>query len=58
MIRPIKSLIETYTPECKSEFLLSNAIDAEDYAAAANDVRRMGLDPELISHLKPDSALQ
>jgi bifunctional DNA-binding transcriptional regulator/antitoxin component of YhaV-PrlF toxin-antitoxin module len=48
LVRPIDSLIETYSPERKAEFMLSNAIDAEDYAAAANEVRRMGLDPDQI----------
>ncbi|MDI6773402.1 MAG: hypothetical protein QME77_12580 [bacterium] len=37
--------VEVYTPERKAEFLLSNAIDAEDYAWAADRVRELGLDP-------------
>jgi bifunctional DNA-binding transcriptional regulator/antitoxin component of YhaV-PrlF toxin-antitoxin module len=57
VVRSIESLIELYSPERKAEFLLSNTVDAEDYAAAANEVRRMGLDPELIPHFKPDFAL-
>jgi bifunctional DNA-binding transcriptional regulator/antitoxin component of YhaV-PrlF toxin-antitoxin module len=44
---------EIYTPERKAEFLLSNAVDAEDYASACNEVRKLGLDPSKISHLRP-----
>jgi hypothetical protein len=45
--------LEDYTPERIAEFLLSNAVDAEDYAQAAAEVRRMGLDPDKIHHQKP-----
>jgi len=45
--------VETYTPERKAEFLLSNAVDAADYARAVEEVRALGLDPDLIPHLKP-----
>ena len=41
---------EDYTPERRAEFLLSNAVDAADYAAACNAVRKMGLDPNQIPH--------
>jgi len=35
LIRPALALpFEIYTPERKAEFLLSNAVDAEDYGAA------------------------
>ena len=44
---------ERYTPERRAEFLLTSAVDAEDYAAAVTEVRRMGLDPEKINHSKP-----
>ena len=54
LIRPAVVLpIEVYTPERKAQFLLSNAIDADDYADAAAEVRRMGLDPKTIPHYKP-----
>jgi hypothetical protein len=43
----------TYTPQRRAEFLLSNAIDAKDYARAAEDVRKMGLDTAKIPHRKP-----
>jgi hypothetical protein len=44
---------ELYTPERKAEFLLSNAIDAEDYARAIEEVKKMGLDPDMVPHRKP-----
>jgi len=51
LIRPAIALpVEVYTPERRAEFLLSNAVDAEDYRRAAAEVRRMGLDPERIPH--------
>jgi AbrB family looped-hinge helix DNA binding protein len=54
LIRPAVALpVETYTPERKAEFLLSNAVDAEDYRAALEAVRSMGLDPERIPHHWP-----
>jgi bifunctional DNA-binding transcriptional regulator/antitoxin component of YhaV-PrlF toxin-antitoxin module len=54
LIRPAVVLpVEVYTPERKAQFLLSNAIDAADYADAVAEVRRMGLDPETIPHYKP-----
>ena len=54
LIRPAVALpIEIYTPERRAEFLLSNAIDKKDYARAAEEVRRMGLDPATIPHRKP-----
>lgn len=47
LIRPAVVLpVESYTPERRAEFLLSNAVDAEDYEAAKREVRAMGLDPE------------
>lgn len=45
--------IEIYTPERKAQFLLMNAVDAEDYAQAVEEVRGMGLDPDKIPHDKP-----
>ncbi len=56
LIRPSVALpLETYTPERKAEFLLTNAVDAEDYRAAAEEVRAMGLDPERIPHRRPEA---
>jgi AbrB family looped-hinge helix DNA binding protein len=57
LIRPAVVLpVEVYTPERKAQFLLSNAVDAADYAAAVAEVRRMGLDPATIPHYKPPGA--
>jgi AbrB family looped-hinge helix DNA binding protein len=54
LIRPALVLpLEVYTPERKAQFLLSNAVDAADYAGAVAEVRRMGLDPGTIPHYKP-----
>lgn len=57
LLRPASILpYEVYTPERKAEFLLSNAIDAEDYERAVQHVRAMGLDPKNILHTKPEGA--
>ena len=49
LIRPAVAVpLESYTRERKAEFLLSNAVDKEDYARAEEEVRRMGLDPNTI----------
>lgn len=56
LIRPAVALpLETYGDARRAEFLLSNAVDAADYDAAAAEVRRMGLDPERIRHHRPGS---
>jgi hypothetical protein len=51
--RAVVPSAEDYTPEQKAQFLLSNAVHAADYVAAADAVRAMGLDPETIPHYKP-----
>jgi AbrB family looped-hinge helix DNA binding protein len=54
LIRPAIALpVEQYTLERRAEFLLSNAIDAEEYASAVEQVRAMGLEPEMIVHYRP-----
>jgi AbrB family looped-hinge helix DNA binding protein len=54
LIRPAGAVpLEIYTPARKAEFLLSNAIDADDYRAAVAEVKKMGLDPAKIPHHKP-----
>jgi AbrB family looped-hinge helix DNA binding protein len=54
LIRPAVVIpYERYTLERRAEFLLSAAVDAEDYADSVEEVRRMGLDPEKIGHHKP-----
>jgi hypothetical protein len=45
--------VEIYTRERKAEFLLSSPIDAEDYRAAVAAVKKLGLQPARIPHLKP-----
>jgi hypothetical protein len=45
--------VERYTPERKAEFLLSNAIDDDDYRKARKEVRKLGLDPDSIPHRRP-----
>jgi AbrB family looped-hinge helix DNA binding protein len=55
LIRPAVALpVENYSQERVAEFLLSNAVDAEDYANAVERVRAMGLDPDAIPHIKPE----
>ena len=52
--RPAVALpIEIYTPERRAEFLLSNAVDAEDYQAAVAEVKKMGLEPASIPQRRP-----
>jgi hypothetical protein len=53
IVRTSGEILEMYTPVRRAEFLLSNAVDAADYAAVREEVRKMGLDPEKISHLRP-----
>ncbi len=54
LIRPAVAIAtETYPPERTAAFLLENAVDAADYAAAREDVRQMGLDPDHIVHGRP-----
>jgi AbrB family looped-hinge helix DNA binding protein len=54
LIRPAVAYpIEIYTPERKAEFILMSAIDEDDYRAAREEVREMGLDPDQIAHLRP-----
>ncbi len=54
LIRPAVAVpLESYSQERKAEFLLSNAVDPEDYARAEEEVRKMGLDPTAIAHRKP-----
>jgi hypothetical protein len=54
LIRPaITIALEIYSTERKAEFILSNAVDEEDYARALEEVRRLCLDPETIPHAHP-----
>lgn len=57
LLRPAALVpIEIYSAERKAEFLLNNAVDAEDYAAALREVRKLGVDPRKIPHVKPPGA--
>lgn len=54
LIRPAVVVpVERYTPERKAEFLLSNALDQNDYRKARKAVRGLGLDPDRIVHQRP-----
>lgn len=48
--------VEIYASERKAEFLLNNAATSEDYDWATKKVRKMGLDPDTISHKKLDAS--
>src|SRR6266851_10259425 len=51
LIRPATVLpIEIYTPERRAEFLLNNAVGAEDYRRARAEVKRLGFDADRIKH--------
>ncbi|MFZ0286176.1 MAG: AbrB/MazE/SpoVT family DNA-binding domain-containing protein [Terriglobales bacterium] len=54
LIRPAVLVpVERYTPERKAEFLLSTATTDADYRKARQTVRKLGLDPDSISHRRP-----
>ena len=56
LIRPAMAVpVEIYPRKRRAEFLLSNAVDAEDYARAVKEVRKLGLDPATIPHHKPET---
>lgn len=54
LLRSVLPTPEVYTPERKAEFFLNNAASAEDYQWAIEETRRMGLDPAIIPHERPD----
>ncbi len=54
LIRPAVTVpLDLYSDERKAEFLLSNAVDAEDYRRAVEEVRKLGIDPSDFSHCRP-----
>ncbi len=54
LLRPAVAVpLEVYTPERRAEFLLTNAVNDEDYREALEEVRAMGLDPDNIPHRQP-----
>ena len=55
LIRPAVVLpVERYTPERKAKFLLSTATTEKDYQRARKEVERLGLDPDVIPHRRPE----
>ncbi|MEW6080980.1 MAG: AbrB/MazE/SpoVT family DNA-binding domain-containing protein [Bacillota bacterium] len=55
LFRPMVTLpVEIYSLERKAEFLLNNAVTAEDYHRAMDQVRQLGLDPETVPHERPE----
>ncbi len=51
LIRPATVLpLEIYTPERRAEFLLNNAVSAEDDRRARAEVKRLSLDADRIKH--------
>jgi len=56
LLRPALALsVERYTLERKAQFLLNNSVNAEDYAWAVEEVKKLGLDPENIPHERPEN---
>jgi hypothetical protein len=45
--------VEHYTPRRLAQFLLENATDAQDYARARREVRKLGIDPDRVPHDPP-----
>jgi AbrB family looped-hinge helix DNA binding protein len=53
-IRPAVALaVEIYSPLRRAVFLLENAADAADCAAARDAVRALGIDPDSVDHQPP-----
>ncbi len=54
LLRPaVACPVEIYSPQRRAEFLLSNAVDDEDYRRAILEVKEMGIDPDTIPHRGP-----
>lgn len=47
------SAVEHYTPRRLAQLLLENATDAQDYARARREVRKLGIDPDRVPHDPP-----
>lgn len=55
LIRPAVAVpIEVYSRERKARLLLENAMDEENYERAAEEVRKLGLDPGALGAERPD----
>mgnify|MGYP006298229359 CR=1 FL=1 len=56
LLRPADAVpVEVDSPERRAEFLLTNAVDAEDDRRAVEEGRAMGLDPDQAPHRRPTS---
>jgi len=54
LLRPaVATALEMYDDRRAAEFLLSNAVDAADYAKAREEVRALGVDPDAVGHRRP-----
>lgn len=54
LLKPAVAIpVETYSRERVAEFLLTNAVDEQDYQNALRQVRELGLDPSDIDHTRP-----
>jgi hypothetical protein len=52
-VKPSKG--ERYTTLRKAEFLLNNAVTEAEYAVARREVQALGVDPDTIPHVAPNS---
>jgi AbrB family looped-hinge helix DNA binding protein len=51
ILKPVRAYeVEVYTNERTAEFLLNNAVGADEFDSAVAEVRRMGVDPDAIPH--------
>ncbi|MBM3268628.1 MAG: AbrB/MazE/SpoVT family DNA-binding domain-containing protein [Candidatus Sericytochromatia bacterium] len=56
LLRPAVALpIERYSSERRAELLLSNAVDAGDYARAREEVQKLGIDPDKVPHHRAEA---
>lgn len=54
LLRPALTLpIELYSAADRAAFLLSDAVDDEDYQKACEEVRMLGIDPDTVPHSRP-----
>ena len=54
LLKPARIVpIERYTDARRAEFLLGNATTPREYANAVAAVKKMGLNPKKIPHMKP-----
>ncbi len=54
----LEAMVEIYSDERIASFLLSNSADDEEYEAAREEVKEMGLDPDKIDHFTPDDHMK